>query len=310
MYMKPAITGSTLAPEGMHVLYADRSEEYKVTYIKDVPYCERDGKPLVMQMLFPEVPAGMMPGAPFADASLKMPLIVYVQGSAWMKQNCYMSLPNLVDLARAGFVVASVEYRPSTEAPWPAFLTDVKAAIRYLKANAEKFGIDKNRVGIWGDSSGGHTALMVGSTGWVKEFDDDICPEESSEVNAVCSFYGLSDISKINDAPRNPAFVNSPAERIPENILFRGNCAETPEITAPGNPINYIEKDRNYPPFLMFHGDEDGMVPFLQSVLMYEKLRQCEKNVEFYKVKGADHGTRMWTKEVLDLVVRFFKCYV
>ena len=117
MYMKPAIAGSTLAPEGMHVLYADRSEEYKVTYIKDVPYCERDGKTLTMQMLYPEVPAGMMPGAPFADDSLKMPLVVYVQGSAWMKQNCYMNLPNLVDLARAGFVVASVEYRPSLKHP-------------------------------------------------------------------------------------------------------------------------------------------------------------------------------------------------
>lgn len=310
MYMKPAITGSTLAPEGMHVLYADRNDDYKVSYVKDVPYCERDGKQLTMQMLFPEMPAGLTPGMYGASDQLKMPLIVYVQGSAWMKQNVYMSLPNLVDLARAGFVVASVEYRPSTEAPWPAFLTDVKAAIRYLKANASKFGIDKNHVGIWGDSSGGHAALMAGSTGWVKEFDDDIFPEESSEVNAVCSFYGLSDISRINDAPRNPAFVNAPADRIPENILFRGNCAETPEITAPGNPINYIEEGRSYPPFLMFHGDEDGMVPFLQSVLMYEKLRECGKNVEFYKVKGADHGARMWTKEVLDIVLKFFKCYV
>ena len=310
MYMKPAITGAADAPEGMHVLYADRRDEYNVTYVKDVPYCTRGDQTLTMQMLFPELPAGMRQGGPAADPDLKMPLIVYVQGSAWMKQNCYMNLPNLVDLARAGFVVAAVEYRASTEAPWPAFLVDVKAAIRYLKANAAKFGIDKERVGVWGDSSGGHTALMVGSTGWVREFDDDICPEESSEVNAVCSFYGLSDISRINDAPRNPTFVNAPADRIPENILFRGDCAQNPEITAPGNPINYIEKDRKYPPFLMFHGDEDGMVPFLQSVLMYEKLRECGKNVEFYKVKGADHGLRMWTKEVLELVTKFFKCYV
>lgn len=307
---KTIIPGAKDAPEGMHVLYADHEERYKVAYIPNVPYCKRGEQTLTMQMLFPKVPAGMFPGPKPEKPQPALPLIVYVQGAAWFKPDCYMGLPNLVDLARAGFVVASVEYRSSEVAPWPGFLQDVKAAIRYLKANSEKFGIDKERVGIWGDSSGGHTALMVGSTCWTKEFDDDICPEESSDVNAVCSFYGLSDISRINDAPRNPIFVSGPEDKIPENSLFRGNCAEHPEITAPGNPINYIHKDKDYPPFLMFHGDEDGMVPFLQSVLMYEKLRELDKNVEFYKVKGADHGTYMWTKEVIDIVIRFFQAYV
>lgn len=302
---KTVIPGAIDAPEGMHVLYADHEDRYKVSYLHDVPYCTRGDQTLTMQMLIPGMPAGMSPGV-----RPERPLIVFVQGSAWYKQDCYAALPNLVDLARAGFVVASVEYRSSEIAPWPGFLRDVKAAIRFLKANAGKFGIDKERVGIWGDSSGGHTALMVGATCWTKEFDDDVCPEESSDVSAVCSFYGLSDISRINDAPRNPAFVNAPADRIPENSLFRGNCAEHPEITQPGNPINYLHAEKEYPPFLMFHGDEDGMVPFLQSVLMYEKLRELNKNVEFYKVKGADHGLYMWTREVIDLVIRFFRAYV
>lgn len=310
MYVKSQIAGSPDAPQGMHVLYADREDAYRISYVRDVPYCVRNGRALKMQLLFPEMPAGIAPGAPFGNPDMKRPLVVYVQGSAWKKQDCYVSLPNLVDLARAGFVVASVEYRPSSEAPWPGFLVDVKAAIRYLKANSAKFGIDKNRVGIWGDSSGGHTALMVGATGGIKEFDDHICPEESSAVNAVCSFYGLSDISRINDAPRDPLFVNAPADSIPENMLFRGDCAKNPELTAPGNPMNYISAERPCPPFLLFHGDEDAMVPFLQSELMYEKLRECGKNVELYKVKGADHGARLWTREVLDIVTKFFKCYV
>ena len=306
---KTVIPGAINAPEGMHVLYADHQEAYKVSYVKDVPYLKRGDQELHLQMLFPKMPAGMLPG-PKPENPPKFPVIVYVQGSAWYKQDCYMNIPNLVDLARAGFIVASVEYRSSEVAPWPGFLQDVKAAIRFLKANAEKYGIDKERVGIWGDSSGGHTALMVGSTCWTKEFDDENYAEESSDVCAVCSFYGLSDISRINDAPRNPVFVNAPADRIPENSLFRGDCAANPEITAPGNPINYLHEDKEYPPFLMFHGDEDGMVPFLQSVLMYEKLRELNKNVEFFKVKGADHGTYMWTKEVIDLVIRFFRAYV
>lgn len=303
----PSVPGAIDAPEGMHVVYADHQDRNKVSYLHDVPYCTRGDQTLCLQMLIPGMPA--MDGAKDRQQS-RHPLIVYVQGSAWGKQNCYISLPNLVDLARAGYVVASVEYRASDVAAWPGFLTDVKTAIRFLRANAEKYNIDPERVGIWGDSSGGHAALMVGATCWTREFDDDLYAEQSSQVNAVVSFYGLSDIARINDAPRAPFAARMPVDKVPENVLFRGNCAEHPEITAPGNPINYIHEDKDYPPFLMFHGDEDGVVPFMQSVLMYEKLKKCDKNVEFYKVKGADHGAYMWTKQVIELVISFFRAYV
>ena len=303
---KRAIPAAMNAPEGMHVLYADKSEDYRVTYIKDVVYAKRGDRELTLQMLRPG--KAVMPGS--NEKPEKLPCIVYVQGSAWMKQNVYANLPSLVDAARAGFVVASVEYRSSEEAKFPGFLLDVKRAIRFLKANAEEFGIDKERVGIWGDSSGGHTALMVGSTIWTREFDDEEYPEENSEVEAVVSFYGLSDITRINEAPRFPEVIPEDIGMIPENLLFGGNCKEHPELTAPGNPVNYIHSDKEYPPFLLVHGDEDGVVPFLQSVIMYDKLRECGKSVELYKVKGANHGIFMWTKETVDLVIKFFKAYI
>jgi len=329
----PIIPTSAESPPGMKTLYADRSGSHSVSYIPDIVYDTRAGLPLHLQMLYPSPqPMGLMmkimreqnperfppedkskkseATSPPPMPQTKHPLVVYVQGSAWGKQDCKRSLPNLVEIARQGYAIASVEYRPSNVAPWPGFLCDVKAAIRYLRQNAELFGIDPARIAVWGDSSGGHTALLVGSTGWTKEFDDGLCSDQSSAVSAAISFYGLSDISKINDVPRNPMYVNSPENMVPENILLRTNTAEHPEACAPANPINYIHKDKNYPPFLLLHGDEDDMVPFNQSVLMYNKLVETEKQVDFYKVKGAGHGRHFWTKEVLETVIQFLRAYV
>ena len=123
----PGIPAAIDAPEGMHVLYADRDDSRRLSYFRDVPYCVRDGQILTMQLIFPVFPVGMMPEVPPDYVNPKLPLVVFIQGSGWRKQNVYWSLPNLVDLAREGFVVASVEYRASDDAPWPAFLQDVAA---------------------------------------------------------------------------------------------------------------------------------------------------------------------------------------
>lgn len=329
------IRASVEAPAGMHTVYADCRDMRQVSYLPDVVYSTKDGMDLHLQMLFPgSIPIRVMmeqmmaqgrPGAaPVADgedapnpfaAMLNMPqdkypVVVFVQGSAWFKQNCYSGLPNLVDIARMGYIVASVEYRPSDLAPWPGFLTDVKAAIRFLRANAEKYGVDKDRIGIWGDSSGGHTSLLVGSTGWTREFDDDRYPDESSAVRCVVDFYGLSDISKLNDGyARDPMYMDT-SMPAPEDILFRTKVLDHPEVTVPANPMNYIHADKDYPPFLIMHGDEDGTVPFNQSVRMYEKLVEEGKRVDFYRVKGAGHGVRMWTDEVVGIVGKFLRAYL
>ena len=232
-------------------------------------YVQRDGKPLHLQLL---LPGGLLPGM---ESTLRYPLVVYVQGSAWGEQYVYGSLPQLVPLARAGFVVASVKHRPSSQARFPGFLQDVKSAIRFLRANAEKYFIDPSQVGIWGDSSGGHAAQMVGVTGDMEEFKTQDNRELSDGVQAVVDFYGPSDVTHINDTPRDPIFT-ADKSKIPEDILFGGCVVDHPEIAQPGNPINYIEKDKPLPPFLI----------------------------------GAGHGTFMWTQELVDLVIRFFKAWL
>ena len=301
-YQKTVPGDRTILP-GMHTLMADRSQSNQVAYVADVEYVQREGKPLHLQIL---LPGGLRPGM---KSTLRYPLVDYVQGAAWYEQDVHVNIPQLCSLARAGFVVASVKHRPSFEAKFPAFLQDVKSAIRFLRANADQYFIDPEQVGIWGDSSGGHASQMVGVTGDMEEFKTEDNREQSDSVQAVVDFYGPSDVTRINDGPRDPALTTDKS-KIPEDVLFGGCVIDHPEIAQPGNPLNYIEKDKALPPFLIVHGDEDPMVPFNQSVLTAQKLQETGHAVEFYKVVGAGHGTFMWTEEVIQLVIRFFKAWL
>lgn len=288
---------------GMKSVVADSYDAFHVRYVPNVEYVCRNDMSLKLQLLLPELP---FPGT---SPSRKYPLVVYVQGAAWGEQDCYMNIPQLCEIARRGYVVASVQHRPSKVAKFPGFLQDVKSAIRFLRANAEKYCIDPESVAIWGDSSGGHAALMIGTTGDMAEFKTEDNKEQSDRVSVVVDFYGPTDNAQINNAPRNPIFF-ADKDNIPENILFGGVVAENPEIAQIGNPIRYVSKERELPPILIMHGDWDSVVPFNQSVLMYEKLTDCNKVVEFYKVKGAEHGIFFWTAEVMDIAVKFIRAYL
>jgi acetyl esterase/lipase len=270
-------------------------------YIPDVEYICRDGVSLKLQILMPEFVA---PGS-----TKKYPLVVFVQGAAWMEQNCYMQIPLLCEVSKRGYVVASVKHRPAFAAKFPAFLQDVKSAIRFLRKNAEQYNIDPDRVAIWGDSSGGHTSLMVGTTADMEEFKTEDNREFSDSVSVVVDFYGPTDLAQINNAPRHPDMTKD-KDNIPEDILFGGVVMEHPEIAQVGNPINYVTEEKELPPILIMHGDCDSVVPFNQSLLMYEKLTKCEKVVEFYKVTGAGHGEFFWTAETIDTAVKFTDTYI
>lgn len=300
---KPTIPQDNVWIPGMKSIMADRSDSYSIKYVPNVEYICRDGISLKMQMLLPEmIFPGMKPKKTY-------PLVVYVQGAAWGEQDCYVNLPQLCEIARRGYVVASVKHRSSADAKYPGFLQDVKSSIRYLRANAESYCIDPDSVAIWGDSSGGHCSLMVATTGNMEEFKTQDNKEYSDSVSVAVDFYGPSDVTQINNAPRNPLFT-ADKNNIPEDVLFGGVVAEHPEIAQAGNPINYVTKEKDLPPILMMHGDWDSMVPFNQSVLMYEKLTACNKVVEFYKVKGAEHGTFFWTEEVMDIALKYIGAYL
>lgn len=288
---------------GMKTIMADRGETHKVSYIPNIEYVKRPEETLHLQLL---LPSGLLPGM-FSEHTY--PLVVYIQGAAWQEQEMYFNLPQLCMIARQGFVVASVKHRSSQRAVFPAFLQDVKSAIRFLRANAKKYFINPDEVAVWGDSSGGNAALLTGVTGDIDLFKTDDNSDFSDSVKAVIDFFGPTDVSQINNAPRNPALAKSDAPA-PEDVLFGGNIAINPELALPGNPISYVTDKKSLPPFLVIHGDSDAMVPFNQSVLMVEALQKYKKTVEFYKVCGADHGIYFWTDEVLKITIDFLKAYL
>ena len=282
------------SPEGMQVVFGDKSDRYPAAYTPDIEYARYGDRALRIQLLQPRAKG------PF-------PLLVYVQGSAWRPQNLYMALPQLADFAHRGFVVASVEYRPTLEAIFPAQIQDVKAAIRFLKSNAARFNLDPVRVAVWGDSSGGHMAVMTGVSEGVAEFDTPDYPDQSSGVRTVVDFYSPTDLLQMS---KYPSKVDHDHASSPESFLVGGPLQENPEKAAQANPITYISKERPLPPFLIMHGDQDATVPFNQSVLLYEALKAAGQDATFYKVKGAGHGDGFWTPEILDIVHQFLLAYV
>ena len=230
------------------------------------------------------------------DGHAPMPAVLWLCGGAFCVVDRSVWMPQMVDLARRGYVVASVNYRTSNAVPFPAQLMDVKAAIRFLRANAAEFCIDPNRVAVMGESAGGTLASLAGVTADMPEFDVGEHLETSSAVQAVVDFYGLSQL------------VGKPEHSDDPNVAdwaltaFLGGL--TPEKAARASAVNYV--DENTPPFMILHGTEDITVPMASSELLYEKLTEKGVYVEFYKLEGAAHGDDMFYQEpVFDLIDAF-----
>ena len=236
-----------------------------------------------------------LPGQKEGDGPL--PLIVWVHGGAWQagsKENC-----RSVRFLRQGYAAASINYRLSQHAIFPAQIEDCKAAIRFLRANAGKYNIDPNRIGVWGSSAGGHLVALLGTTGDVKEFDKGPNLHVSSRVQAVCDFFGPTDLTKMSDFAST---MDHDAPDSPESQLVGGPVQENKEACRRANPITYVSKDD--PPFLICHGDKDMLVPHNQSVLLNAALKKAGVKVKFHTVKGGGHGFR--NPEAERMVQEFF----
>jgi acetyl esterase/lipase len=306
-----------------------------VQWRHNIEYLDRGGVKLHLQILEPlRIIDEYMPLERF-NKKRKWPTIVYIPGSGWLKQEVKNSVHNLSKMVERGFLVAIVEYRPSdsnvvqvdtsetrehlqfrklcTEeeykptdrAPFPAQVKDAKEAIRFLKRNAEKYNIDSDKIVIWGDSSGGHTATLVAMTGerCLTEISDD---GFNCSVKGCIDYYAPSDMTKGNLDPCLLDF-NS-ADGLAGFLIGGKNVLENSDLIEPTIITNYIEKEVVIPPILIFHGDKDRIIPFSQSLHLFNKLREEAKDVNLYKVKNADHGgASFWTDKVLDIVQEFIK---
>lgn len=231
------------------------------------------------------------------EKGTNLPLIVWVHGGAWMGGSKERS-PAL-SMLKDGFAVASINYRLSQHAQFPAQLEDCKAAIRWLRAHAPRYGIDPERFGVWGSSAGGHLVALLGTTSDTKEFDTGENLNISSKVQVVCDFFGPSDFLQIGKMPSD---LNHDAPDSPEGKLLGGAIHENKEKAEKANPITYISPSD--PPFLIMHGDKDRTVPINQSELLHEALKKAGLNSTFEVVEGAGHG--FGGREIQDKVRKFF----
>ena len=211
------------------------------------------------------------------------PLIIWIHGGAWRagsKDRC--PARRFLD---KGCAVASINYRLSQHAIFPAQIEDCKAAIRWLRANAGKYGFDPKRFGVWGSSAGGHLVALLGTTGDVKEFEKGQNLSVSSRVQAVCDYFGPTDFTLMSSFWTKMGHDSADS---PESRLVGGPVQQNKEKCRRANPITYVTKDD--PPFLIVHGDKDPLVPRNQSEILHKALQKAGIPAKFHTVKGGGHG--------------------
>ncbi len=229
------------------------------------------------------------------------PLIIWIHGGGWQngsKENC---LPLRQGWLERGYAIASINYRLSGHAIFPAQIEDCKAAIRWLRANATTYQIDPARFGVWGSSAGGHLAALVGTSGDVKAFDVGDHLDQSSRVQAVCDYFGPTDFKAF---VTHPGYENHSSATSPESLLLGGTVKEKPDQATAANPLTYVSTDD--PPFLIVHGDKDPVVPIQQSELLFTSLKTANRSVHFHTIHGAAHGQGFTGPEILPMVQAFF----
>lgn len=215
----------------------------------------------------------------------KLPVIVFFHGGAWMQGDKSDGAARLMPFVRTGrYAGISVGYRLSGEVPWPAQIHDAKAAIRWIRANAGRYGLDADRIGVWGRSAGGHLALMLGVSAGLPELEGTLGSHTavSSRVAAVASFSGVTDLLALIGKPSD---LDRTKPDAPEALLIGGSLPENPARATAASPLAYASA--NDAPALIVHGTADRTVPYDQAVRMDTALRQAGVPSYLVTVQGA-----------------------
>ncbi|PQO38448.1 alpha/beta hydrolase [Blastopirellula marina] len=261
-----------------------KSIDHVVVY-RDLPYGQAGNKPLLLDMYYPTNQAG------------PVPVVMWVHGGGWKngsKDRCPATW-----LVEQGYAVASIDYRLIDEAQWPAQIDDCRTAVRWLRQNAKEFQLDANHIGVWGGSAGGHLAALLGT------LDAPPGEEVSSRVQAVCDWYGPSDLLTM---PPNVVGNGRTAEDVAKSNgarLLGGPVRELPDLAKQASAYYQVSQDD--PPFLIMHGSQDPGVPLEQSQKLHEQLEKTGVPSTFHIVAGAGHGGKEFqTTEVRQKILAFF----
>ena len=254
----------------------------------DLPYAETDNPRQTLDLYLPKKRVSDQP----------LPVVVFIHGGAWRAGDKRGGARTVVPLVETGqYVGVSIGYRLTGEVVWPAQIHDCKAAIRWLKANAQKYQFDPDRIGVTGTSAGGHLVAMLGTSGDSPELDGELGGhlDQNSRVACVVDQFGPSDLLSMGGSHNN---ANSP-----ESILVGGPLQETKATAIQASPTAYVTKQD--PPFLFIHGTDDPLVPFQQSELLHEKLQTAGVASLLVPVEKGGHGN-FGTPEVAERMKQFF----
>lgn len=281
-------------------------DESEMNLVKDIVYhvsTDLDGNPMSL----------LMDVICYNDNKTR-PCVVYVIGGGFSFAAKERNLYDRYEVAKAGYVVASVQYHVINNGIYSDAVKDIKAAIRYLRTNAREYGIDTENIAVWGESAGGYLAAMVGTTNGVKEFEEGENMDQSSDVSAIVDVYGLSDLTKIGadydeEAANSHFTVASPDGQFIHGKNSGLTSLDKPEVVAKANPINYVDKDD--PPFLLFHGSQDRSVSPSQTLLMHNALREAGVHSSRYVIEGAGHATAEFSDpQVIKIIVDFLDSHL
>ncbi|TWD88286.1 acetyl esterase/lipase [Neobacillus bataviensis] len=266
------------------------SERYEVRVLTDLEFASPNGKSLLLDLYLP------------IGAEGPVPVIVWLHGGGWRIGDRKLGPDLKVRFAERGYAMASIEYRLSSEAIFPAQIYDVKAAIRWLRSVANEYGLDSKHIGLWGSSAGGHLAALAGTTGSGRLEDLELGNWESlSDVQAVVDGYGPTDFLQMEEYSNSTAASSDDLESVrfnsvqrhtdpdsPESQLLGAPIQTVPHLVREANPITYI--DENVPPFLILHGLSDTAVPVHQSELLYRALIENGNEAALCLIEGLGHA--------------------
>jgi acetyl esterase/lipase len=266
----------------------------------DVKYVPDGDSAQVLDIFYPE-----------KRADKPQPLLVWIHGGGW-QGGSKTHQPYVYQLAR-GYIIASIEYRFSQKALFPAQIQDCQAAIRWLRAHAKKYNIDPNRLGVGGASAGGHLAALVGVSGGKNAFSPIGGNEDQSDrVQAVCDVFGPADfwtVIKQAEEDKNVKNTLKWNNGDPYSKLIGGKLGQDKEKCDAVSPAHYVSKDS--PPFLILHGDRDPLVPYAQSVELADLLARAGVPVTLQRLPGAGHGGPAFTQPAITrLADAFFDKYL
>ena len=264
------------------------------TFLQDIVYAEADGHELKLDLHLPE-------------AGLNPPLVVWIHGGAWRSGS--KDNPPILYLLEQGYAIASIDYRLSPVAKYPALVHDCKGAIRWLRANRKQYRYDASKIALLGSSAGGHMVALIGVTNGSKEHEGTVGGNlrQSSRVHGIVDYYGPTNfLTILQQSTPHGLSVRVPALQ----LLLGGRPENHRELARLASPVFHV--DKKDPPLLMLHGDQDPQVPIHQSHEMHHRYKQLGLDAHLEVIHGGKHGGELFhdaprRKLVTDFLDRLLK---